>query len=202
MFNQFDDFDFVVKEEFPEVIRKSPVPLDPTPPTTLPPKSIEPPHTTTTNIKRKSLTLPIKSLVLDSEGDNKIQPQSTKASNIFDSPATRKKLGGIQLTPLMTKLTILAMSEEKSSCGFSSWGDPSGGGTPCIPELPEIQSKFRRQHSNKSDDSLDEMNESEKQFVKPVEIFICGQQNMTMLLIMEHGSAARQELIQTMVSDL
>jgi hypothetical protein len=96
------------------------------------------------------------------------------------------------LTPLMTKLTFLAtMGEDKSSCGFSSACD-----TPSLAEVPET--KFRR----KSEDVVvEEAGENERKSME-AQLFICAQQNMTMLLVLEPGSAARQELIQTMVRPL
>lgn len=67
--------------------------------------------------RRKSLTLPIKSLG--------IEKNITNESNLQNQPTSlyethRKKLSGVQLTPLMEKLSHLAFSEKSS--GYSSRG--------------------------------------------------------------------------------
>lgn len=165
------------------------------------------------NVNRKSLSLPIKSLDLSIDNEKKDANADANEINecvpvnnthsILDKPEQRKKLAGIQLTPLITKLSILAMNDERSS-GFSSWDT-----TPGVELATPLDSTklFRRRSSVKLEDvdlvdgntvrNLTEMDEND---MKRVELFICGQNNMTVLLLMEEGSAVKQELVQAMVS--
>lgn len=166
----------------------------------------------TNNINRNSLSLPLKSLTNNS-GDAKsnsnnikstaVQSESANTKNIFDKPEDRRKLNGIQLTPLITKLSILAMSEERNT--FSSWDT-----TPGIELATPLESvkMFRRRSSVKADETDQAQNSIENKTMsessdgndsKKVELFICGQNNMTMLLIMKEKFGQKHEHIQAMV---
>lgn len=154
------------------------------------------PNTESTPLKpnKVALNLPLKSLSFDS---NTMNESVVTGTNIFELPAQRKKLAGIQLTPLMTKLSILAMNDERSS-GFSSWDTTPGVdlATPC-----DGTKMFRRRSSVKCEDVVDINDErnaiSQRQ---RVEMFICGQQNMTLVLLLEENSCQKRELVQSMVS--
>uniref|UniRef100_A0A1B0D979 CCZ1/INTU/HSP4 first Longin domain-containing protein n=1 Tax=Phlebotomus papatasi TaxID=29031 RepID=A0A1B0D979_PHLPP len=140
-----------------------------------------------TSEKRKSLTLPLKSLSMDSNAAN-FPEVSMKA---------KPKLSGIPLTPLMTKLSILAANDERSS-GFSSWSTTPGHMEASVLTPIDINKSLSRRRSSAAKieeaDSLEE-NESTSQ---KVELFICGHQNMTMVLLMEESSAQKQEIVQSM----
>lgn len=162
------------------------------------------------NIKRRSLTLPLKSLTNgNTNNDSRANPsevpsnESNAKNNIFDKPNDRRKLNGIQLTPLITKLSILAMNDERSN-GFSSWDT-----TPGIELATPLDSvkMFRRRSSIKADD-VDSIQNSDdgrsrasdsNELIK-VELFICGQNNMTMLLVLKEDFGQKQENIQAMVN--
>ncbi len=138
-----------------------------------------------------ALNLPLKSLSFDSN-----DVAVTSSTNIFELPSQRKKLAGIQLTPLMTKLSILAMNDERSS-GFSSWDT-----TPGVELATPLDGTkmFRRRSSVKCEDVVDindERNLSHQR--QRVEMFICGQQNMTLVLLLEENSCLKRELVQGMV---
>ncbi|XP_037917934.1 uncharacterized protein LOC119655874 isoform X3 [Hermetia illucens] len=127
---------------------------------------------------RKSLTLPLKPLN---------DEQSSSSTSIFE----RKKLSGIQLTPLMTKLSILASNDERSS-GFASWDT-----TPAIEAATPLESHkgLRRKSSLRYDEIAPGTTD---QGYQKVELYVCGQQNMTLLLLMEEGAGKKQELVQAM----
>lgn len=170
------------------------------------------------NINRKSLCLPLKSLTNNNNNNNNddtksssnntkstvVQSDCSNTKNIFDKPDDRRKLTGIQLTPLITKLSILAMSEERSNA-FSSWDT-----TPGIELATPLDSVklFRRRSSVKADETDQVHNSSENRTasesmdendLKKVELFICGQNNMTMLLVMKEKFGQKHEHIQQMV---
>lgn len=142
---------------------------------------------------RIALNLPLKSLSLDSNAPNESAVMNT---NIFELPAQRKKLSGIQLTPLMTKLSILAMTDERSS-GFSSWDTTPGVELPTPSDGGKL---FRRRSSVKCEDVVDFSEEKNLNNQRQrVEMFICGQQNMTLVLLLEENSCLKRELVQAMV---
>lgn len=162
------------------------------------------------NIERRSLTLPLKSLTNGiTQNDSRVNPAEVPSNesnvnyNIFDKPNDRRKLNGIQLTPLISKLSILATNDERSA-GFSSWDT-----TPGIELATPLDSvkMFRRRSSIKADDidsiqSLDDgsLRASDSNELIKVELFICGQNNMTMLLVLKEDFGQKQENIQAMVN--
>lgn len=161
------------------------------------------------NINRNSLSLPLKSLNNNGEAKNNINlaaipSDGTNIKNIFDKPEERRKLAGIQLTPLITKLSILAMSEERAN-GFSSWDT-----TPGIELATPLDSvKLFRRRSSVNRDETDQVSSStENQStsdasdngeLKKVDLFICGQNNMTMLLVMKENFGQKHENVQALV---
>lgn len=164
------------------------------------------------NINRKSLSLPLKSL--NNGGDTKnninlttIPSDAANTKSIFDKSEERRKLNGIQLTPLISKLSILAMSEERTN-GFSSWDT-----TPGIEMATPLDStKLFRRRSSVNRDEADQVSSStenrstseasDDSELKRVELFICGQNNMTMLLVMKENFGQKHENIQAMVKSL
>ncbi|KAF5286693.1 hypothetical protein FQA39_LY16176 [Lamprigera yunnana] len=114
-----------------------------------------------TKESRKSLTLPLKSLT--SENDNLFNRQH----------------GGVQLTPLMSKLSLLAM-EDRSSGFCSKDTTPS--------ECKDSHYSFLRRKSSVSED----FNDSNMQ---KVVLFICGQQDMVMGVLLEEQMRSSPQVI-------
>lgn len=158
------------------------------------------------NINRKSLSLPLKSLANCDGRATTANAADANNTNIFDKPEQRRQLAGIQLTPLITKLSILAMNDERSS-GFSSWDT-----TPGIELATPLDGSklFRRRSSVKAEEieaiglkgPINTKSDVDDTEMKKVELFICGQNNMTLLLLMEDGVGERQENIHSMVCKL
>lgn len=144
--------------------------------------------------KKKMLKLPLKSLSLELDSD-----KPSTSSSIFDSPSTKTKkyMGGLQLTPLMTKLTALAISENDNfSSGFSSFDIP----TPSYysAETPiENPAKLFMNRLNKAKDEKPE-NPGSLDELKRVTLFVCGQQNMTLMQLLDEKATNNQQLIQSM----
>lgn len=144
---------------------------------------------------RRDLNLPLKAL------DLKGTETSSQAYKIFDSPSRRKKLSGLQLTPLMSKLTILAMSDQQSS-GFSSW-DTTPGCNFNNPMTPlEYQPKRRKSKTFAPNGSVNEggetLSDGETTKSVKVELFICVQQNMTLVLVLQEKSCDKEEMIHSL----
>ncbi|XP_065161908.1 uncharacterized protein HPS4 [Atheta coriaria] len=125
---------------------------------------------------RKSLTLPLKSLTFDSD---------------LYSPIVRSKnYGGVQLTPLMSKLSLLAMDEHSSGFG-------SRDTTPS--EYKDV--RFTTPTQNKS--AIFKQSGNESKFKRPVTeklkksiLFVCGQQDMVVGLLLEENAHKSPEAIQ------
>lgn len=198
----FDDFQnlFITDVNFfkePEAKVKSPVPvevkkleLDPM----IAKKPLEnknSPSKILRNQKKKMMRLPIKSISLEADSG---KPSTSSGSNasIFDSPTTKTKkyMGSLQLTPLMSKLTLLAMSEnENFSSGFSSLDLP----TP-TPVETRVFNRLSKVDEEKHDD--DEVVE-ESDEMRRVDLFVCGQQNMTLMVIADEDlMKSDQQIVQ------
>ncbi|XP_048478657.1 uncharacterized protein LOC119694112 [Plutella xylostella] len=144
--------------------------------------------------RRKSLSLPLKSL--SESSDSQIGSDSEGVS-------FKKKLSGVQLTPLMEKLTHLAFSDKSS--GYSSRVM-----TPL--ELREFTPSTEKQTSfadrskphgpgceddEDSDVDLDLLPEYSKHSVKTA-LFVCGLQNMALLVLVEMDKVDNPELINNL----
>ncbi|XP_058820648.1 uncharacterized protein LOC131682876 isoform X3 [Topomyia yanbarensis] len=146
-----------------------------------------------TKKKRRELNLPLKSLNIDVKNT-----EVSQSSNIFDSPSRRKKLSGLQLTPLMSKLTLLAMNDQQSS-GFSSWDTTPGGSYNNSLTPLDYQPKRRKSISfpfNAA--SKDDTSDGEVTKLTKVDLFICVQQNMTLVLILQERSCEKEEMIHSL----
>lgn len=113
-------------------------------------------------------------------------------ASIFDSPSTKTKkyMGGLQLTPLMSKLTMLAMSENEnfSSSGFSSFDLPTPNycDTPIDHANRTLMSRLTKVDESKVESTSDVVKESTE--MKRVDLFVCGQQNMTLMVIVDEDT--------------
>ncbi|XP_055694828.1 uncharacterized protein LOC129796776 [Lutzomyia longipalpis] len=143
--------------------------------------------------KRKGLSLPLKSLSMDS----KVPNTNTTNSNSEALMRHKAKLSGIPLTPLMSKLSILAADDERSS-GFSSWDTTPGyADTSILTPIDLNKMALRRKSSvSKIDDT--EGNEESELNCQKVDLFLCGHQNMTMILLLEEDSVQKKDIIQAM----
>lgn len=134
-----------------------------------------------TPLDKRSMTLPLKSAGEVAFGERS---------------STRSVAGGVPLTPLMAKLSVLALSET----------------TPIEIQTPLTASKvFPRRSSLKCEDAVDALAvmstapalppaSSQADGLQRTELYICGQQNMTLLLLMEEGTCHQQKVVQQMVS--
>ncbi|XP_032307153.1 uncharacterized protein LOC6494527 isoform X2 [Drosophila ananassae] len=133
---------------------------------------------TKTQLDKRSMTLPLKSA----------------GETSFGERTGRSGAGGVPLTPLMAKLSVLALSET----------------TPIEIQTPLTSSKvFPRRSSLKCEDAVDALAAVSNAPVIPApggqadglhrtELYVCGQQNMTLLLLMEEGTCQQQQVVQKM----
>ncbi|XP_062545080.1 uncharacterized protein LOC134211818 isoform X3 [Armigeres subalbatus] len=144
---------------------------------------------------RRELNLPLKALDLKGTEYNQ--------GNMFDCPANRKKLSGLQLTPLMSKLTILAINDQQSS-GFSSYDTTPGCSFNNAMTPLDYQPKRRKSKTFSGAPVYDEnclLDNDISKSVK-VELFICVQQNMTLVLILQEKSSEKEEMIHSLSAGL
>ncbi|XP_052902449.1 uncharacterized protein LOC128309970 [Anopheles moucheti] len=150
----------------------------------------------TTPKDRRSLSLPIKSFNLN---DDPLPARSTSngGTNVSQELFTRRK-STLELTPLMTKLTVLAMNDTESS-GISSW-DTTPGCSYNMAISPQEYIPQRRKSQDISQSvapSIGLPSGDEKALVK-VDLFVCVQQNMTLILVMQEKNCKNQRLVQTL----
>ncbi|XP_055838815.1 uncharacterized protein LOC129906876 isoform X4 [Episyrphus balteatus] len=131
-------------------------------------------------LDKKSLSLPLKK-------HNDMQLESSTFSSI---PFERKRLSGIQLTPLMAKLSVLALTEERH-VGYNF-----GESLHDLNYATSSDEKLGSKLSFASELPINIM--ANVNGFQKVELYICGQRNMTMFLLLEHGSVQKQEIVQTM----
>ncbi|XP_055916934.1 uncharacterized protein LOC129949471 [Eupeodes corollae] len=138
-------------------------------------------HEFKTPLDKKALSLPLKT-----HSDFQAENVNTR-STTFE----RRRMSGIQLTPLMAKLSVLAFTDETHT-GYNR-RDSLQGLDYTIPSVEKCGGKTNVQKDLTSTDTMQHSNEFQK-----VELYICGQQNMTMFLLLEKGSTQKQEIVQTM----
>ncbi|KAH8376137.1 hypothetical protein KR200_001841 [Drosophila serrata] len=135
--------------------------------------------TAKTPLDKRSMTLPLK---------------SAGEATFGERASSRSVAGGVPLTPLMAKLSVLALSET----------------TPIEIQTPLTSSKvFPRRSSLKCEDAVDALAamstapalppaSGQSDGLQRTELYICGQQNMTLLLLMEEGTCHQQKVVQKM----
>ncbi|KAL7738282.1 hypothetical protein ACLKA6_006613 [Drosophila palustris] len=134
-----------------------------------------------TPLDKRSMCLPLK--------------PAGEPSNV-DASLTQRRVGGgggVPLTPLMAKLSVLALNEA----------------TPIEIQTPLTSSKvFPRRSSLKCEDAVDALAalsnappahlSLQSDGLQRTELYVCGQQNMTLLLLMEEGASCQQAIVQKM----
>ena len=154
---------------------------------------------------RRSMSLPLKSLnapaeceTMSDHGDDRRKSNSECTFDI--SQLKKKKLEGLALTPLMSKLSLLAGDERNS--GFNT---PSE-----LCDLSTLSSRITRNKSESRtgiEDDLFCLSSVESGTKDPAnsgfektELFICGHNSMVLFLLMEDGTGNNPDLIHNIVS--
>lgn len=141
---------------------------------------------------RRALSLPLKSLSSEQSNDSSFAPFVQKCS-----------LGGVQLTPLMSKLSLLAV-EEKSSGFCSRDTTPSEFRDFGLTPSEKNYSFLGRKNSLRMENDHQSLDDAEDAFYtedyQKVILFICGQQDMVLGLLLEEEATENADLIQKLVS--
>lgn len=139
------------------------------------------------DIKRRSLTLPVKSLNLDP--DSKLQENYPEPTN--GEQFTKRIRPDFPVTPLMSKI-MSQLPMDGWSSGFSSCAM-----TPVMTPIDVAKSFARRKSSISKIEEDSEKTVEDEKYGQKVDLIICGHQNMTMLMMLEEGSCQKQEFVQS-----
>lgn len=166
---------------------------------------------------RRSMSLPLKSLNAPADGDgNENDRRKSTSECAFDLPSQqqkKKKLEGLQLTPLMSKLSLLAGDERTS--GFCS-RDTTPSEFCDFSTLSSRVTRNKSESAGRGRSAADEDSASEDDVfwlsgdsttkdtaafaLEKTELFICGHNNMVLFLLMEDGTGNNPDLIHNLVS--
>lgn len=148
--------------------------------------------------KRKSLTLPIQAINLEPLGDSIKSPVKEEDDDLGDTFADRpvkRVRPDFPVTPLMSKIIAQFPFDSTWSSGFSS-----STLTPVMTPI-DCNKAFMRRRSSITKVN-EEVEEEEERLaatdLQKIELFVCGQHNMTMLIAMEENSGQGEELVQTL----
>lgn len=144
-------------------------------------------------ITRRSMSLPLKSL--NAPADNNNSKTTTESSSLISDGSHKKKLDGIQLTPLMSKLSLLITDEKTSDFCSKEINTPNE-----YYDSSTLSNNNNNHHHNKSNNTDDgdecDSNENENDdCYEKAELFICGKQSMVLMLLMTDGTANNPDLI-------
>ncbi|XP_076627148.1 Hermansky-Pudlak syndrome 4 protein isoform X2 [Colletes latitarsis] len=150
---------------------------------------------------RRSMSLPLKPLNVTDNDDRR--KSTSECGNTYDF-LQKKKLDGLQLTPLMSKLSLLADERTSGFCSRETtpneFRDLSGFST----TNQIIKQKLEAVNKEVGSDGKDELEEywittyKDEVCLEKTELFLCGHQNMVLVLLMENGTANNPDLIHTL----
>ncbi|KAJ8680532.1 hypothetical protein QAD02_016319 [Eretmocerus hayati] len=152
---------------------------------------------------RRSMSLPLKPMsTLDDEDRRKSTSESS--GGIFDLPQ-RRKLDGLQLTPLMSKLSILADERTSGFCSGqttpSEFRDLSSYSVISNQVIKNKLETLNKDGCSDNDDEIEEdwtANIKDEGVYEKSELFLCGHGNMVLFLLMEDGTANDPDLIHAL----
>ncbi|XP_043253779.1 uncharacterized protein LOC122398178 isoform X2 [Colletes gigas] len=166
------------------------------------PRDIKLDNKTKQETYRRSMSLPLKPLNVTDNDDRR--KSTSECGNTYDF-LQKKKLDGLQLTPLMSKLSLLA--DERTSGFCSRETTPNefrdlSGFSATTNQI--IKQKLEAVNKEIGSDGKDELEEywitayKDEVCLEKTELFLCGHQNMVLVLLMENGTANNPDLIHTL----
>lgn len=145
--------------------------------------------------KRKSLTLPIQAINLDPLAGamkSPLREEDDELGDTFAEKPVKRVRPDFPVTPLMSKIIAQLPFDSTWSSGFSS-----STLTPVMTPIDCNKAFMRRRSSiTKVNEEVEE--EETVTDLQKIELFVCGQHNMTMLIAMEENSGQGEELVQTL----
>jgi hypothetical protein len=156
-------------------------------------------------VYRRSLSLPLKTLITSDYADGDMRERSTSyTAGVLESSAMKTRNFELPITPLLSKLSSLAIEERTS--GFCSrdttpgeFRDLSFPGTSETSSVPAFTT--RKVMSEKKGAELEQEGSEEcAQPSRSAVLYVCGQQSMSLLLLLEEGLGQDPDLIHCLVS--
>ncbi|XP_078045758.1 Hermansky-Pudlak syndrome 4 protein isoform X2 [Augochlora pura] len=151
---------------------------------------------------RRSMSLPLKPLNVTDNDDRR--KSTSECGNTYDF-LQKKKLDGLQLTPLMSKLSLLADERTSGFCSRettpSEFRDLSGFSTTTNQLIKQKLEAVNKEIGSDGEDELEEdwvTTSKDEICLETTELFLCGHQNMVLVLLMESGTANNPDLIHTL----
>lgn len=154
---------------------------------------------------RRSLSLPLKTIITNDYENGDMRERSTSyTAGVLESPRVKTRIVGLPITPLMSKLSSLAI-EEKTSGFCSHDTTPSEFQDLNFPGTSDVNSvlEFTRQKvtSRKREPELEQEDSSEcAEAPRSAVLYLCGQQSMSLFLLLEEGLGQDPDLIHCLVS--
>lgn len=155
-------------------------------------------------VYRRSLSLPLKTIITNDYENGDMRERSTSyTAGVLESATVKTRIVGLPITPLMSKLSSLAI-EEKTS-GFCSrdttpgeFRDLNFPGTSDISNVLEFTR--RKVTSRKREPELEREDSSEcAETPRTAVLYLCGQQSMSLFLLLEEGLGQDPDLIHRLV---
>ncbi|KAG7208950.1 hypothetical protein KM043_015124 [Ampulex compressa] len=151
---------------------------------------------------RRSMSLPLKPLNVSDTDDRR--KSTSECSNVYDF-LQKRKLDGLQLTPLMSKLSLLADERTSGFCSRettpSEFRDLSGFSAATNQMIKQKLDAVNKEVCSDGEDELDEdwvTAAREEPCLEKCELFLCGHQNMVLVLLMENGTCNNPDLIHSL----
>ncbi|CAL7946871.1 unnamed protein product [Xylocopa violacea] len=151
---------------------------------------------------RRSMSLPLKPLNVTDNDDRR--KSVSECGNVYDF-LQKKKLDGLQLTPLMSKLSLLADERTSGFCSRettpSEFRDLSSFSTVTNQMIKQKLEAVNKETGSDGEDELEEdwiTTSKDKVCLETTELFLCGHQNMVLVLLMENGTANNSDLIHSL----
>ncbi|XP_076233156.1 Hermansky-Pudlak syndrome 4 protein isoform X1 [Calliopsis andreniformis] len=151
---------------------------------------------------RRSMSLPLKPLNVTDNDDRR--KSASECGNTYDF-LQKKKLDGLQLTPLMSKLSLLADERTSGFCSRettpSEFRDLSGFSTATNQMIKQKLEAANKEMGSDGEDELEEdwvTTSKDEVSLEKTELFLCGHQNMVLVLLMENGTANNPDLIHSL----
>jgi hypothetical protein len=158
-------------------------------------------------VYRRSLSLPLKTMITNDYANEDMRERSTSyTAGVLESPAVKTRSMGLPVTPLMSKLSSLAI-EEKTS-GFCSrdttpgeFRDLSFPGNSDTSSVPEFTRRKVINGKREAELEQEEGTECAEAAINAV-LYLFGQQNMSLFLLLEEALGQDPQSIHCLVSTL
>jgi hypothetical protein len=158
-------------------------------------------------VYRRSLSLPLKTMITNDYENGDIRERSTSyTAGVLESPAVKTRNMGLPITPLMSKLSSLAIEEKTSGfCSrdttpgeFRDLSFPANSDNSSVPEISR-----RKVISEKRETELEQEEGSEcTEAAISAVLYLFGHHNMSLFLLLEETLGQDPQLMHCLVSTL